>query len=81
MARVPFCLPCRAHSRFTVRLPHRMRSARAWVAGKRVKVRGRPGHLRVRVNMRHHQRVTVKVRGRDRHGKLVRSKRVYERCR
>jgi hypothetical protein len=30
--------------------------------------------------MRRRQRVTVKNRGRHRHGKLVRSKRVYERC-
>jgi ABC-2 type transport system ATP-binding protein len=70
--------PCQARSRFTVRL--RLRSAKVWVAGKRAKVRGTRGHLRVRVNMHHKQRVTVRIRGRDGHGKLVREKRVYRRC-
>jgi hypothetical protein len=30
--------------------------------------------------MSHRQRVTVRIRGRDRHGKLVRETRVYRRC-
>ncbi len=43
---------CRTHRAFTVRLRHSLKSAKVWVAGKRVKVRGTAGHLRARVNMR-----------------------------
>jgi ABC-2 type transport system ATP-binding protein len=69
---------CRTHRRFTVHL--RLRSAKVWVAAKRLHVRGTRNHLRVRVNMRHKHRVTMRIRGRDRHGALVREKRVYRRC-
>ena len=34
---------CRAHRAFTVRLRHSLKSAKVWVAGKRVKVRGTAG--------------------------------------
>jgi ABC-2 type transport system ATP-binding protein len=71
---------CRRHARFTVRLPRSAKSAKVWVAGKRVKVRGHRGHLRAPVNMRHRQRVTVRIVSRGRDGKVHRSTRVYERC-
>ena len=71
---------CRAHRAFTVRLRHSLKSAKVWVAGKRVKVRGTAGHLRARVNMRAKQRVKVRTVGRTRGGKVVRSAHVYERC-
>jgi ABC-2 type transport system ATP-binding protein len=71
---------CRRQRAFTVRLRHSLVSAKVWVAGKRVKVRGNAGHLRTRVNMRDRQRVKVRTVGRTRGGKTVRSARVYERC-
>jgi ABC-2 type transport system ATP-binding protein len=71
---------CRPHKAFTVKLAHKLRSAKVHVAGKRVKVRGKPGHLRVRVNMRAKPSVKMRVVGHTRGGKTVRSSRVFERC-
>ncbi len=71
---------CRKPRAFTVRLRHSLKSAKVWVAGKRVKVRGKAGHLRARVNMRERQHVKVRTVGRTRAGKVVRSSRTYQRC-
>jgi len=71
---------CRRQRAFTVRLRHSLQSAKVWVAGKRVKVRGAAGHLRARVNMRDKQRVKVRTVGRTRGGKVVHGSRLFQRC-
>jgi ABC-2 type transport system ATP-binding protein len=73
---------CRSDRRFAIRLPRRMRSAKVFVAGKRTKVRRRHGRLRSVVDVRRSakRRVTVRIVGRTRGGKLVRQKRVYRFC-
>ena len=71
---------CRSHRAFTLPLRGHLRSAKVWVAGKRVKVRGKPGHLRARVNMRHRRRVTVRTIAKTRGGAVRRDTRVYVRC-
>jgi ABC-2 type transport system ATP-binding protein len=70
---LPTVGPCQRHRQFTVRVP---RHAKVFVAGKRVKVHGR----RVRVNMRHRQRITLRTVTKTRSGKVRRTTRVYERC-
>jgi ABC-2 type transport system ATP-binding protein len=79
-AVLPSDARCRAHRAFTLRLRGKLRSAKVWVAGKRVKVRGQHGHLRTRVNMRHRQRITVRTVAKTRGGTVRRDRRVYVRC-
>jgi hypothetical protein len=72
---------CRSRRRFTVRLDRRLRSAVIRVAGRRVAVR-RGRRLRSRVDLRGLPRGTFRVRidGRDRHGRRLRSIRTYRTC-
>jgi ABC-2 type transport system ATP-binding protein len=70
---------CRAHRRFTVALPRRVRSAKVWVAGKRVKVSRRHGRLRFVVRPTKH-RVKVRIVAHRRNGDVVRQRRVYRFC-
>jgi ABC-2 type transport system ATP-binding protein len=70
---------CRAKRRFTVALAHRLRSAKVWVAGKRVKVRRRHGRLRFVVRPSK-DRVTVRIVAHRRNGDVVRQRRVYRFC-
>jgi ABC-2 type transport system ATP-binding protein len=79
-AVLPSAARCRAHRAFTLHLRGKLRSAKVWVAGKRVKVHGKHGHLRARVNMRGKQRVKVRTVAHTRDGKVRRATRVYRRC-
>ena len=76
------CLPRR---RFEIRVERgraRLRSAKVWVAGKRVRVRRRGGRLRAVVDLRgrREQRVKVRIVARTRSGKVLRERRVYRTC-
>ena len=78
---------CLSRRRFEIRVKRgrgkaRLRSAKVWVAGKRVKVRRRSGRLRAVVDLRgrRKQRVTVRIVARTRAGKTLRDKRVYKTC-
>jgi ABC-2 type transport system ATP-binding protein len=77
---------CQSRRRFTIRVrrPRRahLRSAKVWVAGKRVKVHRRHGRLRAVVDLRGmtRRKVTVRIAARTRSGKVLREKRVYRLC-
>ena len=77
---------CSSRRRFTIHLKRfghkRLRSARVWVDGKRVKVRRRHGRLTATVDLRGKHKKTVKVRVRavSRSGKIVRDTRRYRTC-
>jgi len=79
-------LPCASRRRFRIRLrePHgdRMASARVTVAGKRVRVTRRAGRLTASVDLRSRPAGVVQVRivGRTRSGRTVRSARTYRLC-
>jgi ABC-2 type transport system ATP-binding protein len=84
---LPSTRRCLSRRRFEIRVKRgrgkaRLRSAKVWVAGKRVKVRRRGGRLRAVVDLRGRkkQRVTVRIVARTRGGKVLRDKRVYRTC-
>jgi ABC-2 type transport system ATP-binding protein len=81
-AILPSARRCRSRRRFAITLPRRVRHAKVWVAGKRVKVRRRHGRLRAIVDLRgmSRRRVTVRVVARTRSGKVIRQRRVYRLC-
>ena len=76
---LPSARRCRAKRRFTIALRGRLRSAKAWVDGERVKVRRGHGRLRFVVHGER-RRVAVRVVARKRNGKVVRERRVYRFC-
>jgi ABC-2 type transport system ATP-binding protein len=77
---------CSSRRRFTIHLKRfghqRLKSARVWVNGRRVKVRRRHGRLTATVDLRGKpkQRVTVRVRAVTRSGTIVRDTRRYRTC-
>jgi ABC-2 type transport system ATP-binding protein len=77
---------CRSRRHFTIRVKRpahaRLRSAKVWVAGKRVKVRRRHGRLTAKVDLRGmtRRKVTVRIVARTKHGRILRDKRVYHLC-
>jgi ABC-2 type transport system ATP-binding protein len=83
---LPSARRCRSRRRFTIRIHRpahtRLRSAKVWVAGKRVKVHRRHGRLRAVVNLRGMtaRKVTVRIVARTRSGRILRDKRVYRLC-
>jgi len=83
---LPSARRCRSRRRFTIhiRRPHHvhLRSAKVWVAGKRVKVHRRHGRMRAVVDLRGMTRhkVTVRIVARTKKGKVLRDKRVYHLC-
>jgi ABC-2 type transport system ATP-binding protein len=70
---------CRTDRRFAVRLSRRVKSAKVWVAGQRVKLRRRHGRLRFVVHSTK-QRVAVRIVAHRRDGHVVRQRRVYRFC-
>jgi hypothetical protein len=73
--------PCLSRRTLTIRLPKTMRSAKVTVGGKRQKViRGK--RLRARIDLRKLRAGThtVRIIGRTKRGKLVRSKRAFRTC-
>jgi hypothetical protein len=56
-----------------------VKSAKVWVAGKRVKVKRRHGRLRFVVHTSK-QRVTVRIVAHRRNGAVTRERRVYRFC-
>ena len=84
---LPASRRCLSRRRFEIRVKRgrgkaRLRSAKVWVAGKRVKVRRRGGRLRAVVDLRGRRKARVRVRivARTRGGKVLRDKRVYRTC-
>ena len=84
---LPTSRRCLSRRRFEIRVKRgrgkaRLRSAKVWVNGKRVKVRRRAGRLRAVVDLRgqRKQRVKVRIVARTRSGKVLRDKRVYRTC-
>jgi ABC-2 type transport system ATP-binding protein len=84
---LPTSRRCLSRRRFEIRVKRgrgkaRLRSAKVWVAGKRVKVRRRNGRLRAVVDLRgrRKQRVTVRIVARTRAGRTLRDRRVYRTC-
>jgi ABC-2 type transport system ATP-binding protein len=83
---LPSARRCRSRRRFEIRIkrPHHvhLRSAKVWVAGKRVKVHRRHGRLRAVVDLRGMSRrtVTVRIVARAMSGRVLRDKRVYHLC-
>jgi ABC-2 type transport system ATP-binding protein len=83
---LPSARRCRSRRRFTIRIhrPHHvhLRSAKVWVAGKRVKVHRRHGRLRATVDLRGmtRRKVTVRIVAHTRKGRVLRDKRVYHLC-
>jgi hypothetical protein len=71
---------CARGRKFTVKLAKRFRSARVKVNGRRVRVRGRPGRLRVRVKLNRKGRAKVRIVGKTRPGKRVVRVRRYHAC-
>ena len=78
---------CLSRRRFEIRVKRgrgkaRLRSARVFVDGRRVKVRRRAGRLRAVVDLRgrRKQRVRVRIVARTRGGKVVRDTRTYRTC-
>jgi len=73
---------CGSKRLFTIRLPKAMRRATVRVGSKRFKVTRRGGRLTARLDLRGRKagRVTVKVVGRSRTGKVLRQTRVYRLC-
>ena len=86
-ALLPSSRRCLSRRRFEIRVKRgrgkaRLRSAKVFVAGKRVKVRRRGGRLRAVVDLRGRRRarVTVRIVAKTRGGKTLRDKRVYRTC-
>ena len=84
---LPTTRRCGSRRRFEIRVKRgkgqaRLRSARVYVAGKRVKVRRRAGRLRAVVDLRGRtkQRVHVRIVARTRGGKVIRDTRTYRTC-
>ncbi|MDP9256979.1 MAG: hypothetical protein M3Q31_10545, partial [Actinomycetota bacterium] len=84
---LPTSRRCLSHRRFEIRVKRgrgkaRLRSAKVFVDGKRVKVRRRGGRLRAVVDLRGRkkQRVRVRIVARTRSGKRLRDTRVYRTC-
>jgi ABC-2 type transport system ATP-binding protein len=84
---LPTSRRCGSRRRFEIRVKRgrgkaRLRSARVYVAGKRVKVRRRGGRLRAVVDLRGRtkQHVRVRIVARTRGGKVVRDTRTYRTC-
>jgi ABC-2 type transport system ATP-binding protein len=84
---LPTSRRCLSRRRFEIRVKRgrgkaRLRSARVFVGGKRVKVRRRAGRLRAIVDLRgrRKQRVKVRIVARTRSGKTRRDTRVYRTC-
>lgn len=77
---------CASRRRFTIRVREprgvRLRSARVYVAGRRVKVRRSHGRLRARVNLRGRPKGTFRVRvvAKTRSGRTIRGSRRYRTC-
>jgi ABC-2 type transport system ATP-binding protein len=76
---------CLSRRKFTIHLKrgnHRLRSAKVWVDGKRVKVRRRHGRFTARIDLRGKPRklVTVRARAVTRSGKVLRETRRYRTC-
>jgi ABC-2 type transport system ATP-binding protein len=78
---------CGSRRRFEIRVKRgrgqaRLRSARVYVDGRRVKVRRRGGRLRAIVDLRGRtkQRVRVRIVARTRSGKRIRDTRTYRTC-
>ena len=78
---------CLSRRRFEIRVKRghgraRLRSARVFVDGRRVRVRRRAGRLRAVVDLRgrQKQRVRVRIVARTRSGKRLRDTRVYRTC-
>ena len=84
---LPTSRRCLSRRRFEIRVKRgrgraRLRSAKVWVQGRRVRVRRRAGRLRAVVDLRgrRKQRVKVRIVARTRAGKVLRDKRVYRTC-
>jgi ABC-2 type transport system ATP-binding protein len=84
---LPTSRRCLSQRRFEIRVKRgrgkaRLRSAKVWVEGKRVRVRRRGGRLRAVVDLRGRRKERIKVRivARTRSGKVLRDKRVYRTC-
>jgi ABC-2 type transport system ATP-binding protein len=80
---LPAARRCVSRRRFAIRLRgRRLRSAKVWVAGKRVPVRRRAGRLRAVVDMRGmpKRRVRVRVVARTNSGRVIRERRTYRTC-
>ena len=84
---LPTSRRCLSRRRFEIRVKRgrgkaRLRSAKVYVEGRRVRVRRRAGRLRAVVDLRgrRKQRVTVRIVARTRSGKTLRDKRVYRTC-
>ncbi|WP_051324386.1 alpha/beta hydrolase family protein [Candidatus Solirubrobacter pratensis] len=73
---------CVSRRRFEIRLHGKLRSARVYVAGKRVRTVRKGGRLRATVDLRGRARSTVKVRvvARTTRGKTLRDTRTYRTC-
>jgi ABC-2 type transport system ATP-binding protein len=73
---------CVSRRRFEIRLRGKLRSARVYVAGKRVKTFRRGGRVRAVVDLRGRAKSTVKVRvvARTARGKAQRETRTYHTC-
>jgi ABC-2 type transport system ATP-binding protein len=86
VALLPAARRCKSRRRFTIRVKRpghaRLRSAKAWVAGRRVDVRRRHGRLTAVVDLRGMtgRKVTVRVVARTRNGRVLRDRRVYRLC-
>jgi ABC-2 type transport system ATP-binding protein len=72
---------CHSANRFSIALP-RMRTGKAWVGGKRTKVKRSGGRLRAVVDLRQKagKRVRVRAVGRTKRGNRVRSSRTFRVC-
>jgi ABC-2 type transport system ATP-binding protein len=83
---LPAARRCKSRRRFTIRVKRtghaRLRSAKVWVAGQRVKVRRRHGRLTAVVDLRGltRRKVTVRIVARTKHGRVLRDRRVYHLC-
>ena len=84
---LPTSRRCLSRRRFEIRVRRghgrkRLRSARVYVDGRRVKVRRRAGRLRAVVDLRgrQKQRVRVRIVARTRSGKRLHDTRVYRTC-
>ena len=83
---LPAARRCKSRRRFTIHVKRtghaRLRSAKVWVAGKRVKVRRRHGRLTAVVDLRGmtRRKVTVRIVARTTHGRVLRDRRVYHLC-
>jgi ABC-2 type transport system ATP-binding protein len=83
---LPGARRCKSRRRFTIRVKRpahaRLRSAKVWVTGKRVKVRRRQGRLTAVVDLRGmtRRRVADRIVARTRSDRVLRDRRVYRLC-